>query len=335
MAAHSAAPIKTWLTETLGIKYPITMGGMMWVGRAELAAAVSNAGGLGTITALTQPSPEALREEIRKMRRLTDKPFAVNITLLPSIRPPNYREYCEVALAEGVRIFETAGNPYTILDLLQKSNAIVIHKCVSIRHALKAQSLGVHCISMDGFECAGHPGEDDIPGLVLLAKAAKALKIPYIASGGFADGRGLAAALALGAQGVNMGTRIMCTVESAIHPNIKQALVDGDEHNTVLMLRSFKNTTRMFKNDVSTEVVRIERERGKPDFSEVQELVSGARGRTVYETGDKNGGVWTAGMVQGLIDDVPTCEVLLRRVADEAASIVTGVAAKVSPRAKL
>ncbi|BFZ53272.1 hypothetical protein PYCC9005_000295 [Savitreella phatthalungensis] len=325
-------PFDTWITRTLGIRVPVVQGGMQWVGVAELASAVSNAGGLGILTALTQPNPEALRQEIRRCRTMTSKPFGVNITLLPSITPPDYPAYARIAIEEGIKVVETAGNnPGPVIKILKEAGVVVIHKCTSIRHALSAERLGVDCLSIDGFECAGHPGEDDVTGLILLAKSSKALKIPYIASGGFADGRGLAAALALGAQGVNMGTRFMCTQESPIHQQIKDEIVKATERDTVLMLRSFRNTARIFKNRVAQEVVAIERrplEQGgsKADFKEVQPLVSGARGKTVYTTGDKEAGVWSAGQSVGLIDDIPTCADLVARIEDDAVNVVSGLA---------
>ncbi|KAM3583314.1 hypothetical protein VKS41_004228 [Umbelopsis sp. WA50703] len=295
---------------------------MQWVGTAEMASAVSNAGGLGLLTGLTQPTPEDLRKEIRRCRSMTDKPFGVNLTFLPAIVPPPYAEYVKVIIEEGIKVVETAGNnPGVHIKSFKEAGIIVIHKCTAIRHALSAQKLGVDVVSVDGFECAGHPGEDDVTGLILLAKAAKTLKIPYIASGGFGDGRGLAAALALGAEGVNMGTRFMCTQESPIHDNVKQAIVKADERNTALVFRPFRNTSRIFRNSVATEVVTRER---KPDvqFEDVRDLVSGQRGRQVYTTGNPEFGVWTAGQVIGLIDDIPTCDVLISRMVKDAEDII-------------
>ncbi|KAJ1548084.1 hypothetical protein HK405_004255 [Cladochytrium tenue] len=316
--------LRTKLTAALGIEHPIVQGGMMWVGVAEMAAAVSNAGGLGLLTGLTQPTPAALKQEIARCRTMTNKPFGVNLTFLPSITPPPYAEYVSVIIESGIKIVETAGNnPGEHVRRLKQAGVTVLHKCTAIRHALSAQKLGVDFLSIDGFECAGHPGEDDIPNFVLLAKAAKTLKIPFIASGGIGDGRGLAAALALGAEGVNMGTRFMCTVESPIHANIKRAMVEADERSTTLMFRTLHNTARVFKNEVAKKVVEIERRPGGAQFEDIRELVSGARGRTVYETGDVDGGVWTAGTVLGLIDDVPTCKVLCERMVADAESIIT------------
>ncbi|KAG0172007.1 hypothetical protein DFQ28_003013 [Apophysomyces sp. BC1034] len=314
--------IATKLTKMLGIRHPIVQGGMQYVGVAELASAVSNAGGLGILTALTQPTPEDLRKEIRRCRTMTKNPFGVNLTFLPAITPPPYDEYTKVIIDEGIKVVETAGNnPGKYIKMLKDAGIIVIHKCTAIRHALSAQRLGVDVVSIDGYECAGHPGEDDITGLILLAKSSKTLKIPYIASGGFGDGRGLAAALALGAQGVNMGTRFMATVESPIHHNIKEAIVKADERHTALVFRPFRNTSRIFKNAIAVEVNKRE-ENPNVKFEDVRELVAGARGRQVYTTGDPDFGVWTAGQVIGLIDDIPTCDVLVNRMVDDAEKII-------------
>jgi len=313
--------LKTRFTELLGIEHPIVQGGMQWVGKAPLAAAVSNAGGLGILTALTQPTPEDLRNEIRKTRELTDKPFGVNLTILPTINPVPYDEYVNVAVEEGITIIETAGaNPEPYMPLFKKHGVKVVHKCTAVRHALKAEKVGVDAVSIDGFECAGHPGEDDIPGLVLIPAAADKLSIPFIASGGFADGRGLAAALSLGAEGINMGTRFMATVESPIHQDVKQAIVQGTELDTILNFRPLRNTVRVRKNAVSMEAVEILNKGGK--FEDVQHLVAGARGRTVFENGDIEAGQWTVGMVQGIINDIPTNEELVNRIVAEATDII-------------
>lgn len=313
--------IKNRFTEMLGIEHPIVQGGMQWVGRAPLAAAVSNAGGLGILTALTQPTPEDLRNEIRKTRELTDKPFGVNLTILPTINPVPYDEYVNVAVEEGINVIETAGaNPEPYMPLFKEHGVKVIHKCTAVRHALKAEKLGVDAVSIDGFECAGHPGEDDIPGLVLIPAAADKLSIPFIASGGFADGRGLAAALALGADGINMGTRFMATAESPIHEDVKQAIVEGSELDTILNFRPLRNTVRVRKNKVSTEAVEILNNGGK--FEDVQHLVAGARGRKVFEDGDIEAGQWTVGMVQGIINDIPTNEELINRIITDATEII-------------
>ena len=315
--------LRTRFTEAFGVTHPVVQGGMQWVGRAELAAAVSNAGGLGLITALTQPTPRDLANEIARARDLTDQPFGVNLTILPSINPPPYDEYRRVIVDSGIKIVETAGsNPAPHMDLFREHGVKVLHKCTSVRHALKAQSIGVDGVSIDGFECAGHPGEDDIPGLILIPAAADQLDIPMIASGGFGDARGLVAALSLGADGINMGTRFMCTVESPIDPAIKKAIVDGDERGTELIFRQLRNTARVAKNSVSIEVVRILDEGGQ--FPDIQELVAGVRGRKVYENGDPEAGIWSVGMVQGLIHDVPTCEELVHRIVNEAAELIHG-----------
>ncbi|KAJ3802512.1 hypothetical protein GGU11DRAFT_740631 [Lentinula aff. detonsa] len=326
--------LQTDLTKLLGIRVPIVQGGMQWVGLPKLVAAVSNAGGLGVITALTQPSPTALRHAIRETRALTDKPFGVNITLLPTINPPDYEGYVRAAVEEGVMIFETAGsNPGPLIKFFKSRGCLVIHKCTTIRHAESAEKMGVDILSIDGFECAGYPGEDDIGGL--LARAAKELKIPYIASGGIANGQGLAAALALGAAGVNMGTRFMCTVESSIHENIKQKIVQSTERDTVHIFRTLHNTTRVFKNKVSMEVVAIEKRPGGAKFEDVRDLVSGQRGRLVYENGDPDFGIWSAGITVGLIDDIPTCQELLERMEREAEGIIGRMSSLVTPKTKL
>ncbi|MFS2127109.1 NAD(P)H-dependent flavin oxidoreductase [Pseudomonas sp. Pseusp97] len=309
--------MKTRITELLGIRYPIIQGGMMWVGRAEMAAAVSNAGGLGILTALTQPTPEALGEEIERCRTLTDKPFGVNLTLLPSINPPPYEQYLDVIIASGVKVLETAGNnPGEYIARAKAAGMTVIHKCVAVRHALKAQSLGVDAVSIDGFECAGHPGEDDVPGLVLIPLAARRLQVPVIASGGIADGEGMAAALALGAEGVNMGTRFCATVEAPIHDNIKRALVGATERDTRLIFRTLHNTARVLRNPISEEVVSIEK-RGGAQFEDIRHLVAGARGRAALESGEADDGIVTAGQCVGLIDDIPSCAELLERMVRE------------------
>lgn len=310
--------MKTRVTELLGIDVPIVQGGMQWVGRAELASAVSNAGGLGILTALTQPSPEQLRAEIDRCRSMTDRPFGVNLTILPSVSPPPYSQYVDAIIESGVRIVETAGNtPKEFLPRFKQAGVVCIHKCTSVRHALSAERLGVDIVSIDGFECAGHPGEDDVPGLVLIPIAAKALRIPIIASGGIGDGRGMAAALALGAEGVNMGTRFVCTREAPVHERLKQALVSRGERDTHLIFRTLNNSARVLKNAVSDEVITTERRPGGCTFDDIRPLVMGARGKAAWESGDVDGGVLTAGMVLGLIDDTPTCaELIANMVAD-------------------
>jgi NAD(P)H-dependent flavin oxidoreductase YrpB (nitropropane dioxygenase family) len=310
--------MKTRITELLGIRYPIIQGGMQWVGRAELAAAVSNAGGLGILTALTQQTPEALRDEIARTRTMTDRPFGVNLTILPAVKPPPYAQYVQAILDGGIRIVETAGNsPRDFIDQFKAQGVKIVHKCTTVRHALSAERNGVDAVSIDGFECAGHPGEDDVPGLVLLPIAARALRIPIIASGGIADGRGMAAALALGAEGVNMGTRFCVTQEAPIHYNIKQALVAASERDTKLMFRTMKNTARVFRNAISEEVVATENRPGGCQFEDIRPLVAGVRGRAALEAGEVNGGVISAGQCIGLIDDVPTCAELIERMVRE------------------
>ncbi|MET0363922.1 MAG: nitronate monooxygenase family protein [Sphingobium sp.] len=313
--------IKTRFTELFGVEHPIAQGGMQWVGTAELVSAVANAGALGFLTALTQPTPEALTREIARTRDMTDKPFGVNLTILPSITPPPYDEYRQAIIEAGIKAVETAGyKPQEHVDAFKAGGVKVIHKCTAVRHALSAERMGVDAISIDGFECAGHPGEDDIPGLILIPAAADQVKIPMIASGGFGDGRGLVAALALGAEGINMGTRFCATKEAPIHDNIKQAIVANDERGTELLFRSYRNTARVAKNSIAVEAVRIERE-GHP-FEAISHLVKGARGREGLLSGDPEHGIWTAGMIQGLIHDIPTVADLVSRIVGEAESLI-------------
>ncbi|KAI9678852.1 MAG: hypothetical protein M1817_005912 [Caeruleum heppii] len=312
-------PFNTALTRSLGIKIPVVQGGMQWVGYAELASAVSNAGGLGILTALTQPTPEDLRQEIRRCRTMTKNPFGVNLTLLPALVPPDYSAYARVIIEENINIVETAGNsPGPVIRQLKAANCTILHKCTTIRHAQSAVKLGVDFLSIDGFECAGHVGESDITNFILLSRARQSLKVPFIASGGFADGQGLAAALSLGAEGINMGTRFMCTIEAPIHVNVKQAIVDAQETDTELVLRRWKNTSRLFANKVAKEAVRVEKESTTGKFEEVAPLVSGKRGREVFINGDADHGVWTAGQVIGLIHDIPSCDELVKRIEREA-----------------
>jgi NADH:quinone reductase (non-electrogenic) len=315
--------IKTRFTEMFGVEHPIAQGGMQWVGRAGLVAAVANAGALGFITALTQPTPEDLTKEIARCRELTDKPFGVNLTILPAIKPPPYAEYRQAIIEAGIKIVETAGNkPQEHVDEFKKHGIKVLHKCTSVRHGLSAERMGVDAISIDGFECAGHPGEDDVPGLILIPAAADKIKIPMIASGGFGDARGLVAALALGAEGINMGTRFMATVESPIHENVKRQMVENDERATELIFRTMRNTSRVAKNAISIQVAQMERDGAK--FEDVRELVAGTRGKVVYETGDPDHGIWSAGQVQGLINDIPTCAELISRIVGGAEEIING-----------
>ena len=315
--------LTTAFTETFGVRHPIVQGGMQWVGRAELVAAVANAGALGMLTALTQPTPDDLAREISRTRELTDQPFGVNLTILPTITPPPYDEYRNVIIDCGVKVVETAGSsPAPHLPHFHAAGIKVLHKCTSVRHAVKAQALGVDGISIDGFECAGHPGEDDVPGLVLIAAAAERISIPMIASGGFADARGLVAALALGADGINMGTRFMCTDESPIHRNIKDAIVAASEVDTELIFRSLRNTARVARNSVSQEVVEILSSGGK--FEDVRDLVAGVRGTAVFDSGDPEAGIWSAGTVQGLIHDIPTVDELVERIVAESEALIAG-----------
>lgn len=314
--------MKTRITELLGIEYPIVQGGMMWVGRAELAAAVSNAGGLGILTALTQPTPDDLRKEIERCRTMTDKPFGVNLTILPSVNPPPYAEYRKAIIEMGIKVVETAGhNPQEHVEDFKANGITVVHKCTAVRHALSAERMGVDAISIDGFECAGHPGEDDIPGLILIPAAANKVKIPMLASGGIGDGRGLVAALALGADGINMGTRFCATKEAPIHDNVKQFLVDNDERATNLIFRSLRNTGRVTKNAVSDEVVEILKN-PEAEFKDVHHLVKGADGRKALESGDLSAGLIWGGQIQGLIDDIPSCDELIKRIIGDANDII-------------
>ena len=309
--------MKTRVTEQLGIRYPIIQGGMQWVGVAELASAVSNAGGLGILTALTQPTPDALRAEISRCRAMTDKPFGVNLTILPSVKPPPYAEYVTAIIESGIKIVETAGNsPKDFIARFKEAGVTIVHKCTSVRHALSAERNGVDMISIDGLECAGHPGEDDVGGLVLIPAAAKALKIPVIASGGIADGRGMAAAMVLGAEGINMGTRFYVTQEAPVHDNIKQAMVRGSERDTALLFRTLKNTARVYRNAIADEVREIEKRPGAT-FEEIKSLVVGTRGRAALASGEIDGGAISAGQCIGLIDDVPTCAELINRMVAE------------------
>ena len=317
--------LRTPFTEIFGVRHPIVCGGMTAVGTAPLIAAVAEAGALGFLTALTQPTPQALADEIARVRERTDQPFGVNLTILPTINPVPYDEYVSAIIESGVRVVETAGrNPEAFMPAFKAAGIKVIHKAVTVRHALKAQQLGVDAVSVDGFECAGHPGEDDIPGLVLLPRCADELTIPLVASGGYADGRGLVAALALGACAINMGTRFMATVEAPIHENVKRQIVANDERATDLVYRPFHNTARVARNAVSQEIREIEARPGAT-FDDIAHLASGARGRAaVLQEGDVDGGVWTASMAQGLVHDIPTVDELVSRIVREAESIVKG-----------
>jgi nitronate monooxygenase len=297
---------------------------MQWVGYAELVSAVSNAGALGILTALTQPTPEALTKEIERTREMTDQPFGVNLTILPTISPPPYEEYAQAIVGAGIKIVETAGrNPEPFMELFKEYDVKVIHKCTSVRHALKAQSAGVSAITIDGFECAGHPGEDDIPSLVLLPQAAEALDIPVAGCGGFSDAKSLVAALALGGEAIVMGTRFMATKEAGIHQNVKDRMTEADERATNLMFRTLHNTARVFKNSISDQVVEIE-STGTATFEDVKDLVAGQRGRVVFEKGDMEHGIWSAGISVARVKDIPTCKEMVSRLVSGAEDIIDG-----------
>lgn len=313
--------MKTRVTELLGIETPIICGGMMRVGTADLAAAASNAGALGVMTALTQPTADGLEAEISRCQSMTDKPFGVNLTVGVVASEINYDDYVDVIIKSGVKIVETAGrSPESFMDRFKEAGIKVIHKCVAVRHALKAERIGVDVVSIDGFECAGHPGEQDVGGLVLFPAAAQALKIPVVASGGIADGRGLAAALALGCEGINMGTRFMVTQEAPIHEGIKQKVVEMDENQTRLIFRTYRNTARVYRNVVADEVAAIEA--GGGDFGQVHHLVSGANQEKAWSTGDIDAGMVTVGMSGGLINDIPSCQELVRNIVSDAEQII-------------
>lgn len=315
--------MKTRITELLNIQHPIIQGGMHFVGFAELAAAVSNAGGLGIITGLTQRTAEDLDREIKKAKALTDKPIGVNLTFLPIVNTPDYPGYIRAIIENGVSVVETAGNnPVQVLPVLKEAGIKVIHKCTSVRHALKAQSIGCDAVSVDGFECGGHPGEDDIPNMILLPRAADELDIPFVASGGQADGRSLVASLAMGADGINMGTRFIATQEAPVHENVKQAIVAASELDTRLVMRPLRNTERVMNNPAVEELLRIEKQKGDDlQFSDIIEQVAGVYPSIMME-GDMDKGAWSCGMVAGLINDVPTCKELIDRIMSEAETII-------------
>jgi len=314
--------LKTRITELFGIKHPVIQGGMQWVGYAGLVSAVSNAGALGILTALSQPTPEDLVKEIEKTKEMTDQPFGVNLTILPTINPPPYEEYAQAIVGSGVKIVETAGrSPEPFMELFNEYDVKVIHKCTSVRHALKAQAVGVSAITIDGFECAGHPGEDDIPSLVLLPQAVEALDVPVAGCGGFSDGKSLVAALALGGEAIVMGTRFMATKEAGVHQNVKDKMTEADELSTNLMFRTMHNTARVFKNSVSSEVVEIE-STGTATFEDVKDLVAGQRGRVVFEEGDLEHGIWSAGISVARVKDIPTCEEMVSRLVADAKNII-------------
>jgi len=314
--------LKTRITEFFGIERPIVQGGLMWIARAELAAAVADAGGIGFMTALTYPEPDGLRAEIRKCRQLTDKPFGVNLTFLPTLRPPDYPAYIQVCIDEGVRFIETAGrNPEPYMEAIKAAGIRVIHKCTSVRHAIKAEKIGCDAVSIDGFEAAGHPGEDDVTSLILVPLTRDAVSLPIIASGGFADGRGLVAALGLGADGMNMGTRFVATREAPVHDQIKQALVAHNERDTRLIMRSLRNTERVMHNTTVDKVLEIEG-RGNTRIEDIIPYVSGMVGKEMLEDGDLEKGTLAAGQCMGLIRDIPSCRELLDRIMNEAETIV-------------
>ncbi|MDM0021235.1 NAD(P)H-dependent flavin oxidoreductase [Variovorax saccharolyticus] len=316
--------MKTRITELFGIEHPIIQGGMHFVGLAELASAVSNAGGLGIITGLTQKTPDLLAKEIAKCRQMTDKPFGVNLTFLPTFASPPYAEYIAAIAEGGVRIVETAGrSPGQYMPALKAAGIRVIHKCTSVRHALKAEQIGCDAASVDGFECGGHPGEDDVPNMILLPRAADELTIPFVASGGMADARSLVAALALGAEGMNMGTRFVATKEAPVHPNVKQAIVDASELDTRLVMRQLRNTERVLKNTGVDALLAVEREKGaEVSIADIKDFVGGVYPRVMVE-GDMNAGAWSCGMVAGLIDDIPSVGELVSRIMREAEDIIS------------
>ena len=315
--------LRTRITDLLGIEYPIIQGGMHHVGLADLAAAVSNAGGLGIITALTQRTPADLAHELARCHAMTDRPFGVNLTFLPAFAAPPYNEYIDVIIDAGIRVVETAGrSPEAYLAKMKAAGITVIHKCTSVRHALTAEKIGCDAVSVDGFECGGHPGEDDVPNMILLPRAADELKIPFVASGGMADARSLVAALALGAEGINMGTRFVATQEAPVHDNVKQAIVAATERDTRLIMRSLRNTERVLNNRGVEEISRIEAERGDAlVIDDVRDLVAGIYPR-VMQDGEIDAGAWSCGMVAGLIQDIPTVAELIDRIMREAESLI-------------
>jgi nitronate monooxygenase len=321
--------MKTRITELFDIEHPIIQGGMHYVGYAELASAVSNAGGLGIITGLTQPTPEDLAREIERCRQMTDKPFGVNLTFLPAFFTPPYPEYIDAIISGGVKIVETAGrNPAEHLPRLQENGVKIIHKCTSVRHSLKAESIGCDAVSVDGFECGGHPGEDDIPNMILLPRAAETLSIPFVSSGGMANARSLVASLAMGADGMNMGTRFIATQEAPVHENVKRALVAASELDTRLIMRPIGNTERVMTNRAVEEILNIERDRAikgeSVEIDDIRHLVAGVQNRKVLQEGEMDAGAWSCGMVAGLIHDIPTCKELIDTIMSEAEELIRG-----------
>lgn len=317
--------MNTKITQLFNIQHPIIQGGMHYVGFAELAAAVSNAGGLGIITGLTLKTPDNLSKEIERCHKMTDQPFGVNLTFLPTVAAPDYPGFIKAIIDGGIKIVETAGrNPQEYMPLFKKAGIRVIHKCTSVRHALKAESIGCDAVSVDGFECGGHPGEDDIPNMILLPRAADELNIPFVASGGMADGRSLAAALSLGAEGINMGTRFIATKEAPVHENVKQAILSASELDTRLVMRPLRNTERVLNNSAVESLLEKEEQLGKNiKFEDIIEEVVGVYPKVMTE-GDVNTGVWSCGMVAGLIHDIPTCQTLIERIVSEAETIIQG-----------
>ncbi|MFT5612582.1 MAG: NAD(P)H-dependent flavin oxidoreductase YrpB (nitropropane dioxygenase family) [Polaribacter sp.] len=314
--------MKTRITELFGIEHPIMQGGMHFVGFAEMAAAVSNAGGLGTVTGLTQRTAADLANEIARCNDMTDKPFAVNLTFLPIVNAPDYPGYIDAIIKGGVKVVETAGNPLEYLQVLKDAGITVIHKCTSIRHSLKAQAMGVDALSVDGFECGGHPGEDDIPNMILLPRAADELEIPFIASGGMADARSLVAAIAMGAEGMNMGTRFIATQEAPVHQNVKEAIVNASELDTRLVMRPLLNTERVLNNAAVERVIQKEQKLGKDiTFDDIASEVAGVYPRVMLE-GEMDAGAWSCGMVAGLINDIPSCKALIDRIMLEANALI-------------
>jgi len=317
--------MQTRITELFGIQHPIIQGGMHYVGFAELAAAVSNAGGLGIITGLTQKTPADLANEIARCHDMTDKPFGVNLTFLPSFVAPPYAEYIDVIIKGGIKVVETAGrNPEQYLPVLKDAGIKVIHKCTSVRHSLKAEKIGCDAVSVDGFECGGHPGEDDIPNMILLPRAAEELTVPFVASGGIGNAEQLVAALALGADGINMGTRFIATTEAPVHQNVKDAIVAASELDTSLIMRPMRNTERVINNSAVTKIIELEREKGADlDIEDIRDLVGGVYPKVMGD-GDMEAGAWSCGMVAGLINDVPSCEELISGIMTKAEDIIRG-----------
>ena len=317
--------MQTRITRLLGIRHPIVQGGMHFVGLAPMAAAVSEAGGLGIITGLTPGSPEKLREEIRRCGSMTDKPFGVNLTFLPTFSAPPYAEYIDVIASEGIGVVETAGrSPEAFMPALKAAGIKVIHKCTSVRHALKAERIGCDAVSVDGFECGGHPGEDDVPNMILLPRAGEELTVPFLASGGMADARSLVAALALGADGINMGTRFIATQEAPVHDNVKQALLQATELDTRLVMRGLRNTERVLNNKGVERLLAVEREKGASlTIDDIRGQVHGIYPRVMRE-GDLEAGAWSCGMVAGLIHDIPTVKELIDRTMADAERIIRG-----------